>query len=185
MPAHLIECQSGNILDGPSEMLVVPVNCVAGVMGAGLAKAAAIRWPCLIAMHRELVEFGLLTPGGGIPVRPTGGSGPRPVLFFLATKDDWRQPTDPDWVRSGLEVLKEEVLDKPVWSEGAPDMVLGPEFGIASLAVPALGSGCGGLSFESVVRPMIQAWAARLRSDLAVRLYWPGSERRKASPDLF
>jgi O-acetyl-ADP-ribose deacetylase (regulator of RNase III) len=49
---------------------------------------------------------------------------------------------------------------------------------IASLAVPALGVGLGGLPW-GVVRPIVLDWARRLRADCVVRLYWPGSERRR------
>jgi O-acetyl-ADP-ribose deacetylase (regulator of RNase III) len=126
---------TGSILDAQADAIVIPVNCV-GVMGAGLALAAAQRWPELRAGYRSACEHGNLRPGtlwGGwtheIDQR---------FVVCLPTKRHWKDPSRLDDVRAGLSALR-ALADGRRW---------------ASVAVPALGCGLGGLSWSDV-RPLV------------------------------
>lgn len=147
----MVEWASGSILDSAADILVCPVNCRPGVMGAGLAKAFASRWPGLVDCHRKAVEYGALTPGKGhmvwITPPPEGASA---GIYLLATKDDWRQPSRIEWVESGLAAL---VRDVAVATDPATP------FRARSIAVPAIGCDLGGLPWNTVRRLILAACA--------------------------
>jgi hypothetical protein len=139
---------SGSLFDTLAEprpwwlWLVDPVCCVPGVMGKGLALEFKRRWPTLVKTHRMDCESGLLEPG-----RPTckyvDWDHSVGVILF-PTKDDWRRPSQLEWIEAGLAKLVEIVgYTRTHWT----------------LAVPALGAGLGGLDW-SAVRPLIEAAAA-------------------------
>lgn len=159
----------GNILDDPSDLLVVPVCCVPGVMGAGLAKAFADRWPGLKDVHRNAVDVCGLTPGTTCPVwiRPDRPADRISGVIFFPTKDHWRDPSRLEWIEDGLDALAQQIryYADPQWSRR-----------IRSVALPALGCGLGGLDW-AVVRPMIEAWAHTLPDDIDVTLYEPEDYR--------
>ncbi len=112
----------GSILDSPADLIVIPVNCV-GVMGAGLARQFASKHPDLEAAYKEACGFGLLHPGQVY-------IGKKPFAY-ATTKQHWRHPTKPDWIHSTLyELLAVGLLD-----------------GYRTLALPALGCGCGGVDW--------------------------------------
>jgi O-acetyl-ADP-ribose deacetylase (regulator of RNase III) len=148
-----------SILDSGAGLLVCPVNTQSGVMGAGLAKAFAARWPALKSEHRKAVEHGDLSIGRGCLVQLRGGSqadflaqAMSPPIFLLPTKDDWRNPSRLEWIESGLESLAACVAGL-----SSPDYVRP----LRSCAVPALGTGLGGLSWADV-RPLVERTAEGL-----------------------
>lgn len=162
----------GDIRDDPSSILVCAVNCVAGVMGAGQARAFKDRWPGLVEHHRLAVKQGRMGPGlptivSQIPaLRRPDGSEFCVVLF--PTKEDWRNPSRLEWVANGLRVL---VRTLKLWNATDPRA--------DSIAVPALGCGLGGLEWGQV-RPLIEM--AELRTpDIAWTIYLPGAERYAAN----
>lgn len=116
-----------------AEVLVVPVNCV-GIMGAGLAKAVADRWPSVLPEYREHT----FTPASVHWLEPTPE---RPTLALVATKAHWRQPSQLSWIRIGLEHL---VFDLESRDE-------------TSIAIPRLGCGRGGLEWSAVAPYLFEA----------------------------
>jgi O-acetyl-ADP-ribose deacetylase (regulator of RNase III) len=64
--------------------------------------------------------------------------GPRWIINF-PTKQDWRHPSKLEWVAAGLQDLRRVLLAE----------------GIASVALPKLGCGLGGLDWNTV-RPLIE-----------------------------
>lgn len=161
---------SGSIMETTADAIVNPVNCV-GVMGQGLAKAMADRWPHVLAPYEIACRNKTLRPGVVISygLWPQHGSlydwapdverdllakhGPR-WMFFFPTKDHWRNPSRVEWISKGLQALTKAAV--------AVD--------VQSMAVPALGCGLGGLSWH-VVRSMLEQWAASAPFD--VRIYPP------------
>lgn len=133
-PPFLVRVK-GDILAADCDALVNPVNC-RGVMGAGLARAIASQWPEIVQPYREAVATGKLRPGTLHAAWLDTTSRPR-VIVNLPTKDDWRLPSTMDLVRTGLTALVKFLEDHP---------------GIASIAVPALGCGLGGLAWQDVLR---------------------------------
>lgn len=131
----MIEHRRGNILDSEADLIVIPVNTV-GVMGAGLAKAAARKWPHLERGYRNWCRR--FRPSGGGLCVPFPEE--RPTACLLATKEHWRDPSRLGWVAVGLDRLADYVD----WKD------------VPSIALPMLGCGLGGLR-ETDVLPMIEA----------------------------
>lgn len=157
-PEALIEEQHGNLFDAQTEALVNTVNCV-GVMGKGIAFQFDKRFPWNSREYVERCKAGEMKPGRVLVVPSPQkdvfeATEPRFIINF-PTKDHWRSPSKLEWIRSGLVNLVEEVRAR----------------GIASLAIPPLGCGNGGLKW-SEVRPLIEAAFASL-PDVRVLLYPP------------
>lgn len=154
-----------DIFADDADVLVVPVNCQPGILGAGLALEFAGRFPGLRDVHRAAVRDGYLAIGHPWFVAIAARDRPpepwiegHPWLCLFPTKDHWRQPSKLEHVERGLAGMV-------AWLEAKR-----PPLG--SIAVPALGCGLGGLSYAAV-RPRIAAHAARLPDGVAWRLYPP------------
>jgi O-acetyl-ADP-ribose deacetylase (regulator of RNase III) len=121
----------GSIFDSGATAIVNPVNCV-GVMGGGLARAFANRYPEMERDYNIYCESGLFRPG--MVHSYYSNLEENPIILNLPTKDDWRNPSTYEYVRNGLVALS-TYLNR---------------FSIDSVAVPALGCGLGGLKWEVV-----------------------------------
>ncbi len=119
----------GDLFASRCEALVNAVNCV-GVMGAGIAKEFRRRYPAHYAAYAGLCRRGWLRVG-------------RPLLFLQAdtpqivafpTKHHWRERSHLTTLDHGLGRLA----------------ALSLEWGLDSLAMPALGCGLGGLPWKAV-----------------------------------
>lgn len=123
----------GNIFNSKMQTLVNPVNTV-GVMGAGLAKQFAQRYPSMETLYKTRCANGELTVGNPwfYPVNP------KRKILNLATKEHWRNPSTIEMVSIGLDNIAKLI------ERGA----------ITSLALPMLGCGLGGLSKEVVLSLM-------------------------------
>lgn len=151
----------GDIFNCDADVITIPVNCV-GVMGKGLAKTFAQRFPIASAEYKLRCEKRLWSPG---TVRVVGGlrelaeAGIDNVVFF-PTKDDWRKPSQIEWIRDGLE-------DIVKWFDPAES---GQKLDV--LAVPALGCGWGGLDWKDV-EPLIVSTLRKLTSARRVIVFAP------------
>ncbi len=130
--------RGGDLLDARVEALVNPVN-TAGVMGKGLALAFRRRFPANFAAYERACRAGEVRIGRMF-VFDAGETrdGPRWIVNF-PTKEHWRSPSRLEFVESGLAALVREVRER----------------GIATIAVPALGCGLGGLDW-SHVSPIVE-----------------------------
>jgi O-acetyl-ADP-ribose deacetylase (regulator of RNase III) len=134
----MIRYRDGSLFDAKVDALVNPVNCQ-GVMGAGLAKEFRNHFPeasnaYMAACHRQALQPGRLHVFDYKP-----GSVPRWVVHF-PTKQSWRHPSRLEWVAWGLERLAATIQRR----------------GIASVALPALGCGRGGLEWLAVREEIIR-----------------------------
>lgn len=125
----------GSIFDSDAEAIVNAVNCV-GVMGAGLAKAFKEKFPHMNEQYMLKCSRGILRPGK-VDVYVVDSS-PKYIINF-PTKDDWRDPSELDYIYTGRTALTLAVN----------------EWEINSVAIPALGCGLGGLSWLEV-RPVLE-----------------------------
>lgn len=117
-------------MDGQKAYLVVPVNCV-GVMGGGLAKAAATVFPDASAVYKA--SFHRFRAGSTLLVDDPqlGYHG----VVFAATKNDWRFPSQLEYIDAvGAELRK--------WITASWDNIF--------LYIPRLGCGLGGLTWDDV-----------------------------------
>jgi len=137
----------GDIFASVADVLVCPVNCVPGVMGAGLALAFAKRFPDIKALHRLVTRQGLLAPG----LVYMAGS-----IALFPTKRHWQDASSIADIQAGLASIAAELPAK--------------QWAARSIAIPALGCGLGGLRWADV-RPLIVEALAAL--PLRVMLYPP------------
>lgn len=130
---------TGNLFEYRVDAVVVPVNWTTkangeAVMGAGVAKQAAERWPWLPVRLGNLIEY-----AGGVSVRafPTLPDGLWVVAF--PTKGDWRKPASLDLIE-GLVPSLLRMAEHYHWR---------------TVALPRLGCGLGQLDWETQVRPIL------------------------------
>lgn len=151
----MIEIVSGNILESDAAALVDPVNTV-GVAGKGLAKAFARRFPDVAYYtYIDHCRSGKLQLGR---VSSAKDKGTGKEIVFFPTKRHWREMSNLGDIEDGLESLV-RLITRRHWT---------------SVAVPALGCGCGGLSWRKV-RPAIEKALVGL-PECNVWLYQPHGE---------
>jgi O-acetyl-ADP-ribose deacetylase (regulator of RNase III) len=144
----MIRYVRGNLFDSGAQTLVNPVNC-RGVMGKGLAKVFKDRWPEMFRQYQEACKKGEVRPGS-----PLLFKGEDRQILSVPTKDDWKKPSTCEMVEAGLKAIHERYRD----------------WGITSIAMPALGCGLGGLEW-SKVRPLIEVHLADL--PIGIEVYEP------------
>lgn len=128
----MIRFKTGNIVDEDVEVLVNTVNCV-GVMGRGIALQFKKAFPENFRAYAEACKLGEVQPGRVFLFETGRLTNPRYIINF-PTKRHWRGRSRIDDIEAGLKALAEVVCQR----------------GIRSIAVPALGSGLGGLEWSSV-----------------------------------
>lgn len=148
----MIAFRQGDLFASGAEAIVNPVNCV-GVMGKGLALQFKERFPGNYKSYREACGQGLVVPGEMFVVE-TGQALPRLIINF-PTKRHWRDRSRMDDIEAGLSALV-HVID---------------ERDIRSIAVPALGSGLGGLDWADVRNRIASALGSL--HDVDVTVYEP------------
>ena len=163
----MVEIVHGDLFDADAAALVNPVHC-AGLMKRGLCRQFKTRFPDNFEQYEAACATGALAPGD-VLVHDRGGlfgdgQHPRYVLN-VATKDHWHDASSATHIKSGMAALVDEVT--------AHD--------IASLAVPALGCGGGGLDWPTV-RPLLTAPLKSLNGVRAL-VYAPRSADAQGGPD--
>ncbi|HEY1815008.1 MAG TPA: macro domain-containing protein [Kofleriaceae bacterium] len=149
----MIEDATGDLFAANVDGLANPVNTV-GVMGKGLARAFAKRFPDNLAAYRRACAAGEVRIGEVLVVDRVRAS-PRWILN-VPTKRHWRSRSRLDDVRLGLVDLVRQVR----------------AHAIGSLAIPALGCGLGGLDWRDV-RPLVVDACAPLET-VRILLFPPG-----------
>jgi len=133
----MIRFAIGDILAEDAEALVNTVNCV-GVMGRGIALQFKNAFPANFHAYKAACRRGEVQPGRMFVFETGWRANPRLIVNF-PTKRHWRATSRIEDIESGLKALRELVRER----------------GIRSIAVPPLGSGLGGLDWNSV-RPRIE-----------------------------
>ena len=160
----MIEPGTGNLLTSDVEALVNTVNTV-GVMGKGIALQFKRAFPANFRAYQAACERGDVRLGH-VWAFDTGVLGPRRYVLNFPTKQHWRSSSRVEDVSAGLESLVTTV----------------GELGIKSIAIPALGCGNGGLSWDEV-RPLIEQACARM-PDVRAVVYAPaGAPSPQAMPN--
>jgi O-acetyl-ADP-ribose deacetylase (regulator of RNase III) len=158
----MIQYTSGDLFASTAESIVNPTNA-RGVMGAGLAKEFARRYPELKQKYRKWCEdYNEETAswpiGMAYPYFVGGPGKTLQMIYCIPTKDDWRDPSKLEYVEKGLESLRS----------------LAEFHEITSIAMPALGCGLGKLSFKDVQQKIEQTFADSL---LRITVYLPQGVR--------
>jgi O-acetyl-ADP-ribose deacetylase (regulator of RNase III) len=131
-----------------AQTLVNPVNTV-GVMGAGLARVYKQRYPEMFREYQDQCRSGRLSIGSLMLWR-----GPDRWVLNLSTKTSWKLPSTLGHIETGLRRFRSDY----------------DALGITSIAFPALGCGCGSLSWMAV-RPLLDRYLGDL--PIAVEIYPP------------
>ncbi len=127
------ETRQGDILTaGDLQAIVNPVNCIS-TMGKGLARQFARQYPEILPPYLVACRDRTLTTERCLIHRLNRDTNPQYVVN-LATKRNWRNPSRIQWIDSGLDSLYRQLK----------------ELNIASVGIPPLGAGLGGLNWNEV-----------------------------------
>lgn len=119
----------GNILESTAQTLVCPVNTF-GAMGKGLALDFRNAYPGLYPAYQQACHNGVFAKKGFFVFTHSEAR----KILCLPTKHNWKYRSRIEWIDQALLRLVRDYRD----------------YGITSLAVPALGCGLGGLDWECV-----------------------------------
>lgn len=151
----MITYKKGNLLTAKAEALVNTVNTV-GVMGKGIALMFKEQFPENMVNYKNACRLKLINTGK-IFVTEQSMAEPRWIINF-PTKQHWKNPSKMDWIIDGLNDLHQFIkINK-----------------IKSIAIPPLGAGNGGLSWQAV-RKQIESILSDL-VDVDILVYEPTQE---------
>jgi O-acetyl-ADP-ribose deacetylase (regulator of RNase III) len=147
--------KTGDILSEEAEALVNTVNCV-GIMGRGIALQFKNRFPENFKAYEDACKRQAVEPGKMFVFATGQLTFPRYIINF-PTKRHWRGKSRLEDIDAGLKALANEIQERK----------------IASIAIPPLGCGLGGLDWAQV-RPRIEA-ALRPIENLKSVIFEPGA----------
>ncbi|HYG70575.1 MAG TPA: macro domain-containing protein [Anaeromyxobacteraceae bacterium] len=148
----MLEELTGDLLLAPEPVIAHGCNC-RGLFGAGVAGQVRARYPAAYRAYLAAYRQGTLRPGGYglVPV----GAGR--FVANLYTQDRPGQHAELLAIERAIVKLSFDLR----------------ALGIHTIAIPRLGCGIGGLSWEKEVKPVLSEIAAQ-RGDLALRVYTRG-----------
>ncbi len=158
----MIHYRQGNIFDSQAQALVNTVNLV-GVMGKGIALQFKQHFPKNYKLYKQACQQGDIAIGKLFVTREQTVFGEKIIINF-PTKTDWRKSSEYSYIEAGLCDLIRVI----------------EQYKIASVALPPLGAGNGGLIWEDV-RLMIEKHLSKL--DIDIFVYQPNAriaEKMKA-----
>lgn len=145
----MITFTQGNLLEARAEALVNTVNTV-GVMGKGIALMFKERFTENFRRYAQACKAGQVHVGRMFITEVNELDGPRWIVNF-PTKQHWRGDSKVEWITDGLQDLRRFLIEEKV----------------ASIAIPPLGAGNGGLDWKRV-RPEIESALAGLDTEILV-----------------
>ncbi|HDS1698732.1 MULTISPECIES: type II toxin-antitoxin system antitoxin DNA ADP-ribosyl glycohydrolase DarG [Pseudomonas] len=145
----MIRFMQGNLLEAKAEALVNTVNTV-GVMGKGIALMFKERFVENYRQYAAACKAKEVVTGKMFVTEVRELDGPRWIVNF-PTKRHWRSPSQIGWIVEGLHDLRNFIINNQV----------------ASIAIPPLGAGNGGLPWAAV-REQIQSVLGDLDADVFV-----------------
>lgn len=149
----MIESKFDDLLTANVEAIVNAVNCV-GIMGKGIALQFKIKYPENYKFYKKTCDQGHMITGKVLIFEKKSLGNPKYIINF-PTKGHWREKSTIEYIFKGMASLIEEVK----------------RLKINSIAIPALGSGLGGLDWKEV-KPIIIHELSSL-SNVDIWLYEP------------
>lgn len=149
----MIESKFGDILTANVEAIVNTVNCV-GVMGKGIALQFKLKYPENYRFYKTTCDQGRMMVGKVLIFQRESIDYPKYIINF-PTKRHWKGKSTLQDISEGLDSLVAEIK----------------HLKIKSIAIPALGSGLGGLDWQQVKSLIIDAFSSL--PDVEVWLYEP------------
>ncbi len=152
-----ITFKSGNLFESQMQTFTNTINTV-GVMGAGIAKQFKDRFPVMFEDYKQRCQQQEVETGKPYLWKPADAE----IAWVLnfPTKQHWRGKSEIEWIEEGLDYLLQHYR----------------QWGIQSLAVPALGCSLGGLKWEQV-KPVMERYLSQM--DIPVEIYEPLPEIKK------
>ena len=149
----MIEFKQGDLFQDNAQALVNPVNCV-GVMGKGIALQFKEKFPDNFKEYSRACRQSRVRPGRMFVFNTYRPQAHRYIINF-PTKRHWREPSYIPDIEAGTADLAQEIQDRK----------------IVSIAIPALGSGLGGLEWEQV-KPILESGLRDLEN-VRITIYKP------------
>lgn len=146
----MIKYLEGNILDSKAEALINTVNTV-GIMGKGIALQFKKAFPNNYIAYKQACLNNEIEIGKLFLFRDQNINSGEKIIINFPTKKHWRNPSQYDYIESGLVDLVDVIKDNK----------------IKSIAIPPLGSGNGGLEWEKV-KVLIEKKLSNLNIDVFV-----------------
>lgn len=137
----------GNIFNTKCMAVVNTVNCV-GAMGKGIALDFKIRFPKMFKEYQKICFTKKLSPGQILPFHDD-----RFLILNFAIKDDWKDPSNIEWVEETLKKFRENYK----------------RLGITSIAFPWMGAMNGGIPIE-IIKDLTRKYLADL-DDVDIEVY--------------
>lgn len=149
----MIKCiKGGDILQSDCQAIINTVN-TKGVMGKGLALLYRKKYPDMFTAYRRACLDNKVKTGS---MHLWKVSNEDKWIINFPTKDHWRNPSQMEWIITGLQDLVKVVKDK----------------GFTSVAIPPLGCGLGGLNWYLVKKEILKVCEESL-SDIRIEIYEP------------
>jgi O-acetyl-ADP-ribose deacetylase (regulator of RNase III) len=161
----MIEFRCENLLASDAEALVNSVNTV-GVMGKGVALQFKKKFPGNFKEYERACKQEQVRVGEMFTVKLDSLTNPRYIINF-PTKKHWRGSSRLEYIDQGLESLVSEIR----------------RLDLQSIAIPPLGCGNGGLSWEGEVRPLIEQALERV-PEVTAYVYEPSEEAKPAALEV-
>lgn len=143
----MIIYKEGNLLDANVDALVNTVNTV-GIMGKGIALQFKYAFPENYKTYKRASERKEVNVGK-VFIVPVNDLNAVKFIVNFPTKQDWRNPSKLQWIKDGLNDLRNQII----------------AYNIQSIALPPLGCGLGGLDWN-IVKPLIE----ESLSDLTIKV---------------
>ena len=148
----MIEYKRGNIFLSDADALVNTVNCE-GHMGKGLAFQFKKNYPEMEKDYKRICELGELKPGKLHFFEENNK-----LIINFPTKNKWRAKSKIEYIEEGLIALKDELIQR----------------NIKSIAIPPLGSGNGGLTWNEV-KQSIENQLNEISAKVKIEVYEPAA----------
>ena len=149
----MISLKHGDILSADAEAIVNTVNCV-GIMGKGIALQFKMKYPENYRFYKTICDQGSMLIGKVLVFKQQSNDNPKYIINF-PTKRHWKGRSTIQDINKGLFSLLTEIK----------------KLKIKSIAIPALGSGLGGLDWQQVKSIIIDTFSSTPEVD--VWLYEP------------
>ena len=135
----MIEYVTGDLFKSGADCIVNTVNSV-GIMGKGIALQFKHHYPEYFLAYKEACRNGLVKPG--VPTFKKDSATRGQMICSFPTKLHWRNPSQVEWIESGLRIL----------AEAAVSMNLN----IVGMSRP--GCGNGGLDWNTQVKHLAEKY---------------------------
>lgn len=149
----MIKIEHGDILIANTEAIVNTVNCI-GVMGKGIALQFKLKYPENYHYYKKICDQGKMLIGKVLVFERNTPDKLKYIINF-PTKRHWKAKSKFEDIAKGLKSLATEIA----------------RLKIKSIAIPALGSGLGGLDWNQVKPIIINTFSAL--PEVEVILYEP------------